>query len=739
MIVKIWPIKGAQGVQKCKLYVEDTNKVIKIDTDKEGKTVRRTIIQPHEEHNLDADTLFINNEEDISRAVNYMANKEKTETKYVSGYECDPNTVMTDFNATWFQIQDKVQTKRIHNKENGTMAFHMVQSFPEDIALSDEEVHQCGMELLKKIGKHQGLVCSHVHPVIDEEGVPHGKCKHNHILFNAYVLPEYLDPDHPERVKYHDCRETYAQLQIWNDEIAIDHGLPIIRDPDLDKVYSWNENAQIKEGQSWKERMRLDIEAARRVSNNWDEFKVNMKESGYSLNDGKYITYTAPDGKHKARGVTLGRTYTKESLELFWSIRNRTKRAVDSATKENAAPPLWQIAKDYSDPLKAVIPLGTRKYQGNEDSFYALPLSPSKRNREVLNSYFDDNELYNIADKDGIVVSSATGKEIVDYLESLNRGEQMSWKARDQHKKEEEEKRQKLMEEEDARKKKEEEERKNRYSSDFRNSRTGGYYYVDLRDENGNQRTTLELIFLLAVLVIKNESDLWTRGTAPEGQENEAVFGPIDWKIQNMLDSIHVAEEEGLQTPADLDYRLNEAGANYSRKRKAYQNIEKTRERMATLSDAIKEYEATRKVAERIAALPEGPEKRKRQSEYSDVISRYKKAKNVMYGYKVTETEQIVDFKQRYLQLGVDSINVKEEYDAAREEYRRLKKLQHNLAYAQNAQYCYGPDYDKSQGNTRTVKGREVSETEFKNRQVQATQQNLGQKRSHSEQDIDVF
>lgn len=717
MIVKIWAIKGTQGLKNCKLYIEDDKKIIKIDQDEEGHVTRRTVLDTQKDFHIDPDTYFMENEENIGRVVDYMFNEKKTQNKYVSGYLCQPDTAIENFKDTWDLYARKQNPKVISGMKDQTMSFHMVQSFPEDLDISDEEVHQCGLELLQKLENHQGLVCSHVHPVVDEEGEVHGKCKHNHILFNAYMLPEKVDPEHPQVVKYNDCRDTYAQLRIWNDQIAIDHGLPIIRNPDIDKVYSWAENAQIKQGQSWKERMRLDIEAARRVTNNWAEFKSYMEEFGYSIQDsGKYVTYTAPDKQHKARGNTLGRTFTKENLQLYWNIRNRTERAMEEAQKNNQAPPLWELSARESGPLKVIIPLGERKDKDKDGAFYPLPLAASKRNREVLNSYFNDNDLYDIQDANGRIIAAATGKEVIDYMVSLNRGEQMSWQVRKQREEEKDNKR-RQMEEDTAKKKQEEEEnRRDRYSSTFKNSRTGGYYYIDFRDEDGRCRSTLELMLLLAILVITNESDLWTRSPVPEGQINEAVFGPTDWKIQNMMDALHVAEQEGLQTPSDLDERLHEAGAAYSRARSALQRTKKSQERMAALDAAIREYEGTKEIAERLQAMSDGPEKTRLQEENQEIIDRYKKAKAVMYGYKVLESDEIIDFKQRYADIQKNLPQMQEELDKTKEDYRKLKKLQYNVSLAQNAQYCYGPDYDETKTVPHEIQGRQVSEKEFKER-----------------------
>lgn len=726
MIVKIWPIKGAQGLKRSMLYVQDDNKVIKLDVDEDGRIQRRKIIDTQREHRQDADSYFIENEENIERVISYMANEDKTENKYVSGYLCNPEKAMFGFGETWDNaVRVTGEQKRPGNIERENMSFHMVQSFPEDLDISDEEVHQCGLELLQKLQKHQGIVCSHVHPVVNEENEVHGKCKHNHILFNAYVQPEYFDPEHPERIKYNDCQRTYEQLQVWNDEIAIEHGLPIIINPDPEKVYSWKENYEAKRGNSWKERIRLDIEAARRVTGNWDEFRAHMERSGYKLRDGAHLTYTAPDGEHVVRGYKLGTPYTKDGLELYWTIRDRTEFAVEQAVKDNEAPPLWTVAQLHG-PLTVGVPLGGKVREGSPT--YPLPLDKADRTRETLSTYFNDQDLYDVLDNTGRVVASATGRELVNYLDDLRRGEDERWTQKRQQKENWERNEAWQKEEEERRQKAEENKRKNAYTSNFRNSRTKQNYYVYYRDEKGRRRTTLELLFLLAIVVLKSEDGLWdSRGAVPPGRENEPVFGPTNWKIQNMMDSLHMCEERGLETPAQIDQCVDETGAAYSRARSAFQKTKRAREKMEALKTALDDYEATKDLAERILALPEGPEKAKLMEQYKSEIERYKTAKAVMYGHRVTTQEQINDFRVRYSDIEKNLPVLQEQYDKMREEYRQLKKLQYNTRLAQSEQYCYGPEYNPNVSFTWEELEQRISERDAAREAAEQEQQDQRQ------------
>lgn len=152
----------------------------------------------------------------------------KMNGEYVSGYLCNHEKALKDFEETRNLVKDFPSDKS-RSTEVETVAYRVIQSFPPELNISDEEVHQCGMELLQKIEKHQGVVCTQARLLDDEDSEKRVDYKYNRIIFNAYILPEKLDTEHPRRRKYNDCTRTYWQLKAWNDEIALAHNLPIVQ------------------------------------------------------------------------------------------------------------------------------------------------------------------------------------------------------------------------------------------------------------------------------------------------------------------------------------------------------------------------------------------------------------------------------------------------------------------------------------------------------------------------------
>lgn len=689
MIVKIWPIHasssggtrkpgGLQGIKNASDYIQGEQKVT-VSNEKLDDISAFAGVFSDENDRLQA-------VKQLSRVVEYTADSDKTKVKYITKYRCSSDDIALEFQTTAEMLSLKSDGKAKVN--TGIVAFHMVQSFPEGLDISDEEVHQCGVELLLKLKKHQGIICSHVHPVIDEEGEVHGKCKHNHILFNAFMCPEHYDPKKGGPRKYHDCTDTYRQLQVYNDEIAIAHGLPIIRDQDMERAYSWKEIDSINRGTSWKERMRMDLDMARRASKNWDDFAKALTFQEYSIDEKKHVTYTSPDGK-KARGSSLGNRFTRQSLELYWAERDHAMQRIKRDIGENGHLILSDFVYHYGEPLFAKIPIGPQFVE--DQQFYLLPLSnETKADKEAMCSYFNMAERYDICDAEGHIVNAAAGLELLRCIEDLRDETLMAWReqVRLQEKEKDEANRRCAEEEEEKRRRRETYENKR-----FLNSRTGNPYYVGIYDEDGRRRTMIELIYILALVILDKEEYLWIIVDVPEDQKDEVFYASPNWKIQMLIDSIELSRKEGLDTPADLDKRLDIVGADLSRTRGMLKAAIHVKESMNPLAAVVADYKKTKKLAETILAMEHSGEKVDLLKQHSDVLTQYKSAKKMMYRYRLMNEAAIIDFDKRYYQTNRDVERLKKEEKELRGHYSRLKKLEYSLQLAEDPKYIYGPRY----------------------------------------------
>ena len=711
MIIKIWPIKGlgkakTTASKKISLkqsidYISDEEKIAKSKPQIYDDERSRSLFEEEKKKYSDLtwEEFCINNSDDINRAVHYASNEQKTQG-YVSGFLCDPE----------FAVEQFYQTKRINlervgksvEDDTGNIAYHIVQSFPPELDISDEEIHQCGIELLKKMGNYneelgtyQGVVSSHVHPVIDEENEVHGLCKHNHIIINSHRHHEFIDPERPEKMKYHDCNRTYDLLQLINDQIALEHGLPIISEPDKDKTYSWKESEEKNKGTSWKARVQIDILNAMRASNNRDEYLRAMHASGYEMrigtsrDHGEYISYTCPDKTHRISDFSLDQSCTLSHLESYWNLKKEfaedqkenkdNKSNIDNdlvrqMLEQNRGQLFVKIERDLSDRRKE-----KRKeaHLSHKDK-YALSIPiPTQWSESIQSqkSYFVPDNEYNIYNENRRYVGTVTGRDILSYLNEL-------------------------IENEKHREETEQDQNKQNYywRADFINSRTKKPYRIRLRDENGRQRSSIELIFILAVVVIGNESSFGEnqqRRPKYYEEKNNPIYGKRDWKIQNMLDAIRVAREQNLNTQEEVDAAVNIAGKNCSKARAAINRIDNSLNKMNDIYNAIQEYNSTRAVCEQLQEqnVPE----ENFSPEQKEALEKYKRSKAILYKATIKTDDEINGFLERRERLieakGKETANL----DAAKEEYRRLRKMRYNMQLAQNKQYCYGAKYQTQQ------------------------------------------
>lgn len=687
MICKIIPIKQSRGIKDCWNYISDENKVISINK-KDGKLNKTTV---------DTSIFGMSAEEyvlgkmDFNNVLAYMQNDKKThntenvQKKYISGYMCDPNSAVEEFLNV--KIRNLMSQNKSLKDETGNHAYHIIQSFPENLDISDDEVHQCGRELVEKLGDYQAVICSHVHPVINDEGEITGKCKHNHILINSHIHPSKLNPDKPNIYKYNNCRKTYAQLQQWNDEIAIAHGVPIIREVETEKRYSWKKSHEENKGTSWVKQVANDIKRTMQFSANWDEFKRLMEEQGYHIRETEnHVTYTTPDhtsdNRQKIRGKTLGREYTKEYMQGYWRALTEAQGEMALAeNKKSKAPLISALMEENNGNLFVQV-----NYKNRYKSYYLdIPLKNPRRimSQETLETYFAPNETYSISTQDHNSILEVTGQDIFDYYEELHK------------------------------KRKKEREQGNeafdnqQYYHDKTkiNSNTNKPYKISLWDANGRKRTTIELVCILAMVIIKNEHPPAFSNYSHrfKNKDGKFIYAQTDWKLQNMYNTMVMARDKGIDDKAQMEARLDRVGKDIARKKKQLKNLTPKYNQMANIKKIIDQYEAVKEACEAVFSMPEGKEKEDALKELETEIEQYNASKRYMHLKNLNTPEQIDDFNKRYRSIEEHMKSLQDELRVVKEEYRQLKKMEYNIAMAENNQFCYGPDYNQPEIEEQTI------------------------------------
>ena len=676
-ICKIIPIKQSRGIRDCLDYISDEEKVISSVKSSGSSPLP---LNPSQMDDIEEERIVT--PMDFHTVLAYMENSKKTHRtdeihkKYISGYMCNPETAVQEFlNA---KEENLFRQGKALADETGNWAYHIIQSFPENLDISDDEVHQCGRELCEKLGVHQAVICSHVHPVINEDSEVSGKCKHNHILINSHVHPNKLDPEKPNVYKYHDCKESYTQLQIWNDEISLDHGLPIIRNPELDRRYSWFKTKMENEDASWTKQVARDIKNTMRFCSNWEQFKEQMAEQGYFIREsGKNITYYTPEHteshKQQIREKRLGKEYTKAELERYWATMGKTINAPTPAKGQvSKAKLIKDLIKQYDTNLFAEV---TTK---NKYNTYTLdvPLKNPRRqlSEATLNTYFEPEKTYNLCTSDHVPLIEVTGQDIFDYYEQLRKEREKRQKKNEFHADKEE----------------------YYYDATKVNLETKRPYRIRLWDENGRRRTTIELMCLLAIVVIKKEHS--ATDTQPsfayKGTDGKYIYAKTDWKLQNMYNTMSMAREMNVENATDVSKKLDRTGKEVARLRKQNRHLTEQHNQMSTINENLEAMEAVKDICEKIYNMPDGEEKDAAMAAHAAELAQYKTAKRYLHMKNISTEAEFADFKQRYQSTTTHLDEVRQEFEDINKEYRSLKKIEYNITMAQNNYYCYGPSHE---------------------------------------------
>ena len=244
----------------------------------------------------------------------YVMQEKKTaweDGPLVSGINCQPQSVYDDF----------LNTKLLYHKDDGTMFYHMVQSFPKGAAVDPRQAHEAARRLAEYFDGCEVLVCTHV----DREHI-HSHCVINSVNFDTGK-------------KLHMAKEQLQELMRRNDAICLEMGLPIFDAPTQQaRGMSGAEYHTALKGKSWKLRLMNTIDECLKSAADKDAFVSLMESEGYAVrweNGRKYITYTTPEGMRCRDSKLHEEKYCKEAMEREFRIRAKLVQRKPHRAEEN--------------------------------------------------------------------------------------------------------------------------------------------------------------------------------------------------------------------------------------------------------------------------------------------------------------------------------------------------------------------------------------------------------------------
>ncbi len=264
----------------------------------------------------------------MGAVMRYTAQDWKTEfngRQLVTGINCQPETVYGDF----------MLTKQLYHKTDGTMFYHMVQSFPKGADVDPAVAHAAAQKLAEYFSGHEVMVCTHT----DREHI------HSHFIINSVSFDTGK--------KLHIAKEQLQELRQRNDEVCMQFSLPVfVPDPNRQKSkrMTIGEYHTAARGQSKKMQLMNIINDCMCHASNRDEFIALMESEGYKVRWEKSrqnITYTTPSGWQCRDRLLFGDKYLKENMEHEFEIRAELIYGRTHGEKSSSAYATDRAAADY--------------------------------------------------------------------------------------------------------------------------------------------------------------------------------------------------------------------------------------------------------------------------------------------------------------------------------------------------------------------------------------------------------
>lgn len=288
----IWRVRGRLG--KSLVYIEDPEKTNNPQFYNNGAAER--------------------SRENLNDVIAYGVNQSKTSRfdentellhQFVSGINCYPTTARTEMMAV----------KKKYGKEDGTIAYHGIQSFAPNEA-SPQLVHEIGLKLAQRLWgeDYQVVVATH----LDKE-----HHLHNHFLVNTVSFRGGR--------KYHRTKDDYREMRRVSDELCREYGLSVIDQNVLKKRMHYGDYRAAQQGKSyWKQILRDDLDEIIQQSMTERQFFENLQKRGYTvkfIRDGEDISIRPPGKERFMRPARqLGEEYTLEAIRKRILQQEQAKR-----------------------------------------------------------------------------------------------------------------------------------------------------------------------------------------------------------------------------------------------------------------------------------------------------------------------------------------------------------------------------------------------------------------------------
>ena len=227
--------------------------------------------------------------------INYILDEKHDGEKVgqVSGVNCNPETALLEFR----DIQRK------YNMKGARVAYHIIQSFSPKDDITEKQANEIGKRLCEELyPDYQCVISTH----IDKGHI------HNHICLNAISLAGRKLEDRLSNEK-----EGLYGLSDTSDKIAAEYGCFIMPRKTYLKSKTKDYYHQYKK-QSWKEKIKEDIEGILPKCDSLDEFLDELSIAGYEVKRGKNISVKCLGMERFARLSTIHNSLSINNLYKYF-------------------------------------------------------------------------------------------------------------------------------------------------------------------------------------------------------------------------------------------------------------------------------------------------------------------------------------------------------------------------------------------------------------------------------------
>ena len=232
--------------------------------------------------------------------INYILDEKHDGEKVgqVSSINCNAETALLEFK----DIQRK------YNMKGSRVAYHIIQSFSPKDNITEEQANEIGKRLCEELyPDFQCIISTH----IDKGHI------HNHICLNAISLDGRKLEDRLANEK-----EGLYGLSDTSDKIAAEYGCFIMPRKTYMKSKTKDYYHQYKE-QSWKEKIKEDIEGILPKCDSLEEFLDELSINGYEVRRGKNLSVKCLGMERFARLNTIHSSLSTSNLYSYFKNKDK--------------------------------------------------------------------------------------------------------------------------------------------------------------------------------------------------------------------------------------------------------------------------------------------------------------------------------------------------------------------------------------------------------------------------------